>query len=239
MLLRSSFVPLAALAALVLCSCESNSPRNARAGGTGDAPMTSSGELAIANPKPMDGQAAFFAGQIDAEVMLAKSDAVWKNPSAAESSERSGGGGRGGFSGGLGGGGRRGGGGGGGGGRRGGGEAPAQAAGDSTPRAPAMRASNAPPIQLRLRLTNHGDQPVDVEVLDFNSELGNFVVQPTKITLPPHESVEADPMTSRLGVPAVEAIPITVRLRIGGKSGKVETQVVKLEPRADAESTKP
>ena len=98
-----------------------------------------------------------------------------------------------------------------------------------------IRASNEPPVQLQLRLTNHGDGPVVAEVLDFNSELGNFVVQPPKISLPPHEAVEADPMTSRLGVPAVEEIPITVRLRIDGKT---ETQVLKLRPRTD-EAPKP
>src|SRR5258708_266210 len=79
--------------------------------------------------------------------------------------------------------------------------------------AAAPRASTAPPVQRRFRLTNHGDKRVDVEVLDFNSALGNFAVQPAKITVPPHESAEADPMTSRLGVPAVEEIPLTVRLR--------------------------
>ena len=94
-----------------------------------------------------------------------------------------------------------------------------------------IRASNEPPVQLQLRLTNHGETPVVAEVLDFNSDLGNFVVQPPKITLPPHEAVEADPMTSRLGVPAVEEIPVTVRLRINGKS---ETQVLKLKPRNNA-----
>jgi len=100
-----------------------------------------------------------------------------------------------------GGGGRRGGRGGGGGERRGGeGGAPASTSAESG-RGPAIRASNAPAVQLRLRLTNHGNEPVDVEVLDFNSQLGNFVVQPAKISLPPGEPTEADPMLSRLGYP--------------------------------------
>ena len=223
-----------ALAALLFAGCQNDSPRGPRAGSTGDAPMTASGELATPNPKPMDAQAAFFGSQIGIEVMLAKSDAVWKNANPAEGGEP-GGRGRGGFSGGFGGtggGGRRG-----GGGQRGGGGGggPPQNAGDasSRPSGPPLRANNAPPVQLRLRLTNRSDQPLDVEVLDFNSELGNFAVQPAKITVPPHESVEADPMTSRLGVPAVEKIPLTVRLRVGGKSGRVEQQVLQLEPRAE------
>ncbi len=221
------------LACLALAGCQSDNPRNARAGSTGDAPMTASGELATPDPKPMDAQAAFFGGKIQAEAMLAKSDAPWKTPSGsdterASSGERNGGGG---FTGGFGGigGGRRG------GGRRGGGGEPSTQAGSDAPRqgAPTMRASNAPPVQLRLRLTNHGAQPADVEVLDFNSDLGNFVVQPEKIALPPDGTVEADPMTSRLGVPAVESIPVTVRLRVGGKSGPTETQILKLTPRAE------
>ena len=38
-----------------------------------------------------------------------------------------------------------------------------------------IRASNEPPVQLQLRLTNHGETPVVVEVLDFNSDLGKHV----------------------------------------------------------------
>jgi hypothetical protein len=90
-------------------------------------------------------------------------------------------------------------------------------------------------VQLRLRLTNHSDADVEAEVLDFNSDLGNFAVQPEKITLPSRESIEADPMTSRLGVPAVEEILLTVRLRLGGKNGQTETQILKLRPRPAAE----
>jgi len=177
----------------------------------------------------MDAQAGFFAGQLTAEAMLAKSDVEWRNPAGPE-----GGRGPGGFSGGLGGGGgggRRG-----RGGARGGGEerAPAVAGTPATARGPAIRASNAQPVQLRLRLTNHGDQSVEVEVLDFNSSLGNFVVQPATLTLPPGEPVEASPMLSRLGVPAVEEIPLTVRIRRGGKRGTSETQVLKLRPRPEA-----
>ena len=102
------------------------------------------------------------------------------------------------------------------------------------PRRQTIQTATAAPVQLRLRLTNHGTEPVGVEVLDFNSSLGNFVVQPTKLTLPPNQSVEGEPMISQLGVPAVDEIPVTVRIRIGGKTGKVETQVLKLQLRADA-----
>ncbi len=225
------FTSASALLALGLAGCESGGPRGARNAGTGDAPMTASGELANPNPKPMDAQAKFFAGQIEIEAMLAKSDAAWRNAEPGEASRARGGRSGGGFSGGFGGGGgRRGNGRGMGGGR--GGDAPPPSA--DAPRAAAIRPTNAPPVQLRLRLTNHGEQPAEVEVLDFNSELGNFAVQPEKFALAANETVEANPMTSRLGVPAGEEIPITVRLRIGGKTGQAETQIVKLKPRDDA-----
>lgn len=230
-----TFTLVASVIVFALSSCESDSARPRLGSGTGDAPMTASGQLATPNPKPMDAQASFFAGQITAEAMLAKSDVAWRNPSAADGAR--GGGRNSGFGGGAAGGGRRGGGGrgmGGGGGRRGGDidGAPTSARGEPA-RGPAIRTSNAPPVQLRLRLTNHGAEPTEVEVLDFNSDLGNFVVQPAKITLPAGEAVEAEPMTSRLGVPAVEEIPITVRLRVGGKSGRIEQQVLKLRPRIE------
>ncbi len=233
-MLSRSLCFASAAVCLTLAGCQGENARNSRANGSnGGAPMTASGELAIANPKPMDAQAAFFGGTVGIEAMLAKSDIEWKNANPADGNSRGGGGVLSGLGGG-GGGGRRGG-GPGGGGRRGGGggEAPAPSDSNTIPRTAKIPTSNAPPIQLRLRLTNHTDQSLDVEVLDFNSELGNFAVQPEKITVPPNATVEADPMTSRLGVPAVEEIPITVRLRAGGKAGKTEQQIVMLKPRSD------
>lgn len=88
----------------------------------------------------------------------------------------------------------------------------------------AMHASNMPPLKLRLWLTNHGTTEAVVEVLDFNSALGNFVVQPDKLVVPPGETVETEPMISRLGIPGDE-IPLTVRLR---SAGKTEQQVLTL-----------
>ena len=136
----------------------------------------------------------------------------------------------------MGGGGGRGGGRGHGGGRGGGGP-PAGGADSSVPHAPPIQASNLPPIQLRLRLTNHGDTPADVEVIDFDSALGNFVVEPSKITVKPAESVEAEPMVSRLGI-STEEIPLTVKLHMAGRT---EQQVLTLrvvkEPAPASSST--
>jgi hypothetical protein len=232
---RYSFRTFILTATLLAGGCHTGSRDTARDRGTGGAPMTASGELATPNPKPMDADAMFFGGQIEAEAMLAKSDAVWRNPGASEpeagTGERRGGGGGGGGGrrGGGGGGGRRGGGGGGG---RGRGEDTESASRDaeSPSRGPTLRVSNAPPVQLRLRLTNHGSVAAVVEVIDFNSDLGNFVVEPKKMTLPPGEPTEADPMISRLGVPAVEEIPIVVRMRV---NGKIEQQTLKLRPRIE------
>lgn len=161
----------------------------------------------------------FFAGQIEVETLLNRggfegrgkgADGSGSDNDASEASgKRGGGGGRGGGGRGRGG---------------GGGSAPAASSGSDTA-APHIYASNMPAVRLHLRLTNHGAAPVDVEVTDFNSDLGNFVVQPEKIPLPPNESVEADPMNSRLGLTSSE-IPLTVTLRIDGRT---ETQVLKLE----------
>ena len=79
-------------------------------------------------------------------------------------------------------------------------------------------------------LTNHREIPIVVEVVDFNSDLGDFVVLPEKIIVAPGASVEADPMVSRLGVGAAE-IPVTMKLRAEGKSDQqvLTLKVVKEE----------
>jgi hypothetical protein len=56
-------------------------------------------------------------------------------------------------------------------------------------------------------------------VPDFNSDLGNFVVEPTTMLLPPGQPVEAEPMTSTLGVTS-DAIPLTVSVQIGDRTEK-------------------
>ena len=73
-------------------------------------------------------------------------------------------------------------------------------------------------------------------MVDFNSALGDFAVQPEKITVQPGASVEADPMVSRLGIPA-EEIPLTVKLKAGSRT---EQQVLTLRPeKAPAEVPAP
>ncbi len=100
-----------------------------------------------------------------------------------------------------------------------------------------MRAAGEAPVQLRLRLTNHGAEPVEVEVTDFDSRVGNFVVQPRRIVVGAGESVEAEPMTSELGVDAAE-IPVSVGLRVNGEREK-QTVVLRVTPFPAAASTAP
>jgi hypothetical protein len=179
----------------------------------------------------MEARGRFFDGQVEAEVLLARAGAHWarKDESGGtDKADQSSGGGH--FSGGGGMGGGHGGGhrSGGRGGENGGGSMGGIS--DGGPQAPPIHAINQPGVQLRLRLTNHREIPIVVEVVDFNSDLGDFVVLPEKITVAPGASVEADPMVSRLGVGAAE-IPVTMKLRAEGKSDQqvLTLKVVKEE----------
>jgi len=84
-------------------------------------------------------------------------------------------------------------------------------------RALQIRGSPLPPVVLRLALTSHGNVPVDVEILEVNSDLGNFAVKPDKLSLVPEKAMAPDPMTSLLGVTSDE-IAVKVGLRMGGKT---------------------
>ncbi len=88
----------------------------------------------------------------------------------------------------------------------------------------AQRAAGSPmpPVTLRVKFENHGAEPMEVEITDVNSELGNFAVRPPKLTLAPGESGTLDPMVSQLGVTSDE-IPLQVTVRVAGKK---ESQVI-------------
>jgi hypothetical protein len=86
--------------------------------------------------------------------------------------------------------------------------------------------SPLPPIVMWLQLTNTASNPLKVGIIDFNSDLGNFAVQPEQVALTPGQAVEAEPMISRLGVTSLE-IPVTVTLQLNGKT---ETHVLTLQP---------
>lgn len=76
--------------------------------------------------------------------------------------------------------------------------------------------SPMPPVTLRVQIENRGTEPVEVEVTDVNSELGNFAVRPSKLTIAPGEKGMLDPMVSQLGVTSDE-IPVKVAVRMAGK----------------------
>jgi hypothetical protein len=84
-------------------------------------------------------------------------------------------------------------------------------------RALQVSGSPLPPVVLRLILTSHGKEPVNVEILEVNSDLGNFAVKPDKLNLVPEKATAPDPMTSLMGVTSDE-IAVKVGLRVGGKT---------------------
>lgn len=89
----------------------------------------------------------------------------------------------------------------------------------------ALRAqSPLPPVLLRLFLKNTSAAPITVEFIDFNSQLGNFALQPGKLTIDPGQIAYPNNVISRLGLTSYE-IPVTVTLRIGDRK---ETKILKL-----------
>lgn len=93
-------------------------------------------------------------------------------------------------------------------------------------------AGGAPPVMIHLRFTNQGPARVDLEIVDFLSPLGNFVVEPSKLSLEPGQSVEVEPMTSRLaGEVSGGEIKLGVR-RADATETKVVTLAVLPEPTA-------
>ena len=82
--------------------------------------------------------------------------------------------------------------------------------------------SPMPPVTLRVAFENRGTAPIELEITEINSELGNFAVRPDKLKLAPGEKGVLDPMISQLGVTSDE-IPLKVSVRLGGKK---ETQVI-------------
>jgi hypothetical protein len=82
--------------------------------------------------------------------------------------------------------------------------------------------SPMPPVTLKVAFENRGTEPVEIEVTEVNSDLGNFAVRPPKLTIAPGASGVLEPMVSQLGVTSDE-IPLKLAVRFGGKK---EQQVV-------------
>jgi len=86
-----------------------------------------------------------------------------------------------------------------------------------------------PPVTLHLVLTNSGQSTLSVTIDDFESELGNFVVDPEVLEIPPGATVEPSPMVSELGVSSA-SIPVKVSLIV---SRQKETQVIAVNDAVD------
>jgi hypothetical protein len=76
--------------------------------------------------------------------------------------------------------------------------------------------SPLPPVTLHLIITNTGPAPLTVTLIDFNSDLGNFALDPDTLTIPPGQAAEPTAMVSELGVSA-DSIPFKVTLKLPGR----------------------
>jgi hypothetical protein len=76
-----------------------------------------------------------------------------------------------------------------------------------------------PPVTLKVAFENRGETPLEIEVTDVNSDLGNFAVRPPKLTIAPGASGVLEPMISQLGVTSDE-IPLVLALRSAGRKEK-------------------
>lgn len=79
-----------------------------------------------------------------------------------------------------------------------------------------------PPARISLTLTNRGATALDVEIAAFDSVLGNFAVRPERLRLEPGMATSPDPMTTRLGVSS-DDIPLKITLV---RAGLRETQTM-------------
>lgn len=202
-----------ALLVLVLSACES------------DHPSRDSARRHQPPPPPLAGQETFFDGRITAEL---KTGAGFGDSGKPDENAPTGGGRRGGGGGMRMGGGGRHGGGGGGGGRGYGSNEPSVSdtiEQDQISNIRRAAANGGPPVYIHLRFTNNGTQHADLIVADFLSELGNFVVEPEKLALEPGQSLEVEPMTSRLAEMAQAEVTLTLRL-----DGKNEKKTIALAP---------
>ena len=207
---RNNLFITAGLLAFFLTGCSSDRP-DPHAGGPARGHRT----------PPLAGQDTFFDGQITAELTVGRGPGFDRKPSGEgddpRPERRHPGGGGGGF--------HMGGGGPGGGGHRPERDGPGEEGGMSgqfdRERTMAMRrsANMNPPVMIHLRFTNNGTAPAELLIADFLSPLGNFVIEPEKLTLAPGQTLEVEPMTSRLAGEIAQAT-VTLALRLAGHGEK-------------------
>jgi hypothetical protein len=209
---RAGLVPALAILLVLAAGCSSD-PGSGRRGG----PAVTRAKP----PAPMTGQDTFFDGSILAEIHVG-TDGM---PDAAPNESGNNGGGEG----------HR---------RRGGGSGRMNVAGGSggfggniaggvpfgeggrpsrefggAPAAGTRPMPGGRPVMIHLHFTNHGPAAVELQITDFLSPLGNFVVRPEKLTLEPGQSLETEPMTSQLAGAFSEATA-TLVLRLGDRAEK-------------------
>jgi hypothetical protein len=208
-----AFLALGVLLALGGCASEEHAPEWRDAADAKHQP-----------PTPIAGHEDFFDGKIGVDLHIGALDLGAAKEAAGVENKNSGagggGGGRhrgGGTSGGLGMGGGYG--GGGGGGRHQGGSEGESGGSDRPADVRPMMGSMGPAEMIHLQFTNHGSERVVLNIVDFVSPLGNFAVQPEKLTLEPGQSVEVEPMSSRLGGSVTE-VEATLVLHLAGKTEK-------------------
>jgi hypothetical protein len=96
-----------------------------------------------------------------------------------------------------------------------------------------MLGSPLPPVTLHLILTNKGPNPVTVSMVDFDSDMGNFAIDPDTLTIAPGQSAEPTPMVSELGVSS-DVLPFKVTLKYGAAKESRTIQVGLIPNDADA-----
>ena len=96
--------------------------------------------------------------------------------------------------------------------------------------------SPLPPVSLHLKLQNKGTAIIQVEILEMNSDLGNFAIEPALLSLAPDQIAEPDPMISQLGVTS-DDIPVKVTLRLGTQKESQTIMVKSLSEPASEKAT--
>lgn len=193
-------------------------------------------------PTPIAGHEDFFDGRIGADLRVGTLDlGAAKEAAGLDNKNGGAGGGRrhggGGISmNGIGGGG--GGGMGGGGGGRYRREAGGESSGVERPEGVRQILGGMGPAEMiHLQFTNHGTGRVELNIVDFVSPLGNFAVQPGKLILEPGQTLEVEPMTSRLGGSVTE-VEATLVLHVPGRTEK-KTIVLRAVPGGTPEPAPP
>lgn len=211
--LRAGLAPAAVILVLLSAGCSSDPGPGRRGGPAG---------VRAKPPAPMAGEDTFFDGRILAEIHVGTDGMPEVAPNGSgpngggEGRRRRGGGsgrmsvagGTGGFGGNIAGGVPFG---------EGGGP-PRDFGGPPGP-GPRPMMGGGRPVMIHLRFTNHGTAPVELQIADFLSPLGNFVVRPEKLNLEPGQSLETEPMTSQLAG-AFSEVTATLVLRLDDRAEK-------------------